>query len=86
MFISEAEGYFDAILMDIRMPVMNGLEAARTIRAIDRADAKTIPIIAMTANAFEADIEESLRAGMDAHLSKPIEAAKLYGALAEHIK
>lgn len=79
---SAPERYFDAVLMDIRMPVMNGLEAAKAIRALDRADAKTVPIVAMTANAFDTDVEESLQAGMNAHLSKPIEAEKLYETLA----
>lgn len=81
-FQSVAEHYFDAILMDIRMPVMNGLEAAKAIRGIDRPDAKTIPIIAMTANAFDADVRDSLQAGMNAHLSKPIDPQKLYETLA----
>ena len=76
-----SENYYDAVLMDIRMPVMNGLDAARAIRALDRGDAKTVPIIAMTANAFDTDVEESLCSGMNAHLSKPIEPAKLYEAL-----
>ncbi len=63
---------FDVILMDIMMPVMDGLTAAKTIRSLEREDAKTIPIIAMTANAFTEDIQTSLKAGMNAHLSKPI--------------
>ena len=75
-------GYYDAILMDIRMPVMNGLDAARAIRALDHPDAKTIPIVAMTANAFDEDVQEALLAGMNAHLAKPVDPAKLYGVLA----
>lgn len=72
---------FDLILMDIRMPVMDGLEATRTIRALSRMDAKTVPIIAMTANAYDSDIEKSRAAGMNAHLSKPIDPALLYQTL-----
>lgn len=70
-------GTFDAVLMDIMMPVMDGLEATRAIRAMDRADAKTIPIIALTANAFEDDAEKCQEAGMNAHLAKPMEIDKL---------
>ena len=68
---------YDAILMDIQTPHMNGYEATRAIRALDRADAKVIPIIAMTANAFSDDIQNSIAAGMDAHISKPIDVAIL---------
>ena len=72
---------WDAILMDIRMPIMDGLQAARAIRALKREDARTVPIIAMTANAFEEDVQASKQAGMDAHLAKPIEPQCLYEAL-----
>ena len=65
-------GEYNFIILDINMPVMNGYEAARKIRSLDRADAKTIPIVAMSANAFAEDVEESLKAGMNAHISKPI--------------
>ena len=81
MFSEHPAGYYDAILMDVRMPVMDGLSAARTIRALDRPDAKSIPIIAMTANAFDEDVKQSLQAGMNAHLSKPVEPERLYEAL-----
>ena len=81
MFAAHPAGYYDAILMDVRMPVMNGLDATRAIRALDRPDAKAIPIIAMTANAFDEDVQHSLQAGMDAHLSKPVEPEQLYGTL-----
>ena len=74
---------YDAVLMDIRMPVMDGLSAAAAIRASKRADAKKIPIIAMTANAYEEDIRLSRNAGMNAHLVKPIEPDPLYETLAE---
>jgi len=64
------------------MPVMDGYEAARTIRALDRADAKTVPILAMTADAFEENIQEVKEAGMNGYITKPIEPVKLYQALA----
>lgn len=79
------EGYFDAIVMDIRMPVMSGLEATRQIRAMNRTDAQTVPIIAMTANAYEEDVSQSLAAGMNAHLAKPIEPQVILGTLAGYI-
>ena len=71
--------------MDVRMPVMDGLSATKAIRAIDRADARTIPIIAMTANAFDEDVQRSLQVGMNAHLSKPVEPDRLYQTLEELI-
>ena len=80
-FAASAEGCYDAVLMDIRMPEMDGLEAAARIRALDRPDAKTVPIIAMTANAFDEDVQRSLQAGMNAHLSKPIDNEALYDTL-----
>ncbi len=86
MFEKSKMNYYDAILMDVRMPVMNGLEATSMIRKLDREDAKTIPIIAMTANAFEEDVQRSLQAGMNAHLSKPIEIERLYETLEELLK
>lgn len=81
MFTNNPEGYYDAILMDMQMPVMDGLTASRAIRDIDRGDAKTIPIIALTANAFDEDVQKSLQAGLNAHLYKPIEPDKLFGTL-----
>ena len=72
-FESNPPGTFDAILMDVMMPVMDGIAATKAIRAMDRADAKTIPIIAMTANAFEEDAKRCLAAGMTAHLAKPFQ-------------
>ena len=81
MFASHAEGHYDAILMDMRMPVMGGLEATGAIRAMDRGDAKTIPIIALTANAFDEDVDDSLNAGLNAHLTKPVNADDLYATL-----
>ena len=72
---------FDAILMDIRMPVMDGLSATKTIRALPRRDAATVPIIAMTANAYAEDIRRTRKAGMTAHLTKPIRQNELYETL-----
>ena len=74
-FRQNPPGRYDAVLMDVQMPVMNGYEAARAIRSLDRPDAKTIPIVAMTANAFADDVKNSMDAGMNAHLSKPINMA-----------
>ena len=85
MFRSSAPGYYDAILMDIRMPEMDGLEATAAIRALDRPDAKTVPIIALTANAFDEDVQRSLQVGMNAHLTKPVEPDHLYQTLEELI-
>ena len=68
LFSQKPAGSFDAILMDVMMPNMDGLDATRAIRALDRADAKVIPIIAMTANAFEEDARKCMEAGMNAHL------------------
>ena len=86
MFSDSEPGYYDAILMDVRMPIMDGLTATRNIRALERPDAKTIPIIAMTANVFDEDVEHSLQAGMNAHLSKPIEPERLYETMARLIQ
>ena len=83
MFEASPEGSFDAILMDVRMPVLDGLGAARAIRALDRPDAKTVPIIALTANAFAEDVKRSLQAGMNAHLSKPVDMDVLCATLSE---
>ena len=85
MFAASEPGYYDAILMDVRMPVMDGLEATKVIRAMARPDAKSIPIIAMTANAFDEDVKRSLEAGMNAHLSKPVEMELLYTTLTKYI-
>ncbi|MBQ6385126.1 MAG: response regulator [Lachnospiraceae bacterium] len=80
-FSEHPEEYYDAILMDLRMPEMDGLEATRKIRAMDRKDAGSIPIIALTANAFDEDVQRSLQAGLNAHLSKPVEPDDLYETL-----
>ena len=81
MFSGHEEGYYDAVLMDMRMPEMDGLEATRKIRAMNRSDAKSIPIIALTANAFDEDVQHSMQAGLNAHLSKPVEPDILFETL-----
>lgn len=83
VFFGNPEGYYYAILMDIQMPVMNGLEAARRIRALPRPDAAAIPILAMSANAFTEDVEKSLAAGMNGHISKPFDVDLLIQKLQE---
>jgi two-component system sensor histidine kinase/response regulator len=81
MYTQKQTGYYSAILMDIRMPLMDGLQACRNIRHWNKEDAKTIPIVAMTANAFDEDVEKSKAAGMNAHLAKPIDPDLMYGTL-----
>jgi CheY-like chemotaxis protein len=81
MFRTHEEGYYHAILMDMRMPVMDGLEATRVIRSMKRSDARTIPMIALTANAFDEDVQRSMQAGLNAHLSKPVQPEALYETL-----
>lgn len=83
MFLSSAEAYYDAILMDIQMPNMDGFEATKLIRASSRADAAAVQIIALTANAFNEDVEKSLSNGMNAHVAKPIEMDVLGAALSQ---
>ena len=85
MFSQKPKGYYDAILMDVRMPEMDGLEATRAIRKMKEIGGDEIPIIAMTANAFDEDVQRSLQSGMNAHLSKPVEPEQLYRTLAELI-
>ena len=80
-FSETAPGTFDAVLMDIQMPVMNGYEACRAIRGLQRPDAAEIPVIAMTANAFAEDIQASLEAGMNGHVAKPIDLQVLWSTL-----
>ena len=86
MFAGHEPGYYDAILMDMRMPEMDGLEATRRVRGMDREDAKKIPIIALTANAFDEDVQRSMQAGLNAHLSKPVEPDALFQTLEELIR
>lgn len=86
LFNNNPVGTFDAILMDIMMPVMDGLTATKAIRALNRSDAGTIPIIAMTANAFEEDVQKCLDAGMNAHLAKPLDIEKVKKTICEQIQ
>ena len=76
----------DLIIMDLMLPVMDGIAATQAIRGLDRADAATVPILAMTANAFAEDIERSRKAGMNEHLAKPIEPETLYARLASYFR
>ena len=85
-FEQSRPGYYDAILMDVQMPVMNGYDAVRVIRALDREDAKLIPIIAMTANAFAEDVKDAMDAGMDAHIAKPIDMDLLRRTLTLYLR
>ena len=85
-FSAHPEGYYDAVLMDMRMPEKDGLEATRAIRAMARPDAKAIPIIALTANAFDEDVQRSMQAGLNAHLSKPVDPDTLFETLESLIR
>ena len=85
-FAASEPAFFDLILMDVRMPVMDGLTAAKKIRELDRPDATGIPIIAMTANAYTEDVQKTKDAGMDLHLAKPIEPEMLYQTLTEQLQ
>ena len=85
-FAAHEPGYYSAILMDMRMPEMDGLQATHAIRAMGREDAKKIPIIALTANAFDEDVQRSMQAGLDAHLSKPVQPEVLYETLENLIR
>ena len=86
LFESHEPGYYDAILIDMRMPEMDGLEATRIIRASEHDDANSIPIIALTANAFDEDVQRILQSGLNAHLSKPVEPEALFETLEKLIK
>jgi signal transduction histidine kinase/PAS domain-containing protein len=85
LFENSNAGFFDAVLMDIRMPVMNGYEAAHAIRNLNRADSRTVPIIAMTADAYAEDVQRCLDAGMNAHLAKPIDPAVMKATLVKFL-
>ena len=82
MVTASEEGYYDLVLMDLQMPVMNGYEATKTIRAMEREDARKVPIVAMTANAFLEDIQQSKAFGMNEHMSKPLDIDQLQRMLA----
>ena len=84
-FISSTSGYYDLIFMDLQMPVMGGLESTQKIRSLSRKDAQTIPIVAMTVNAFREDIVATKKAGMNAHLAKPLDIEHLYQILDRYI-
>lgn len=84
LFESSPPGTFDAILMDMHMPVLDGVTATRQIRAMERADAKKIPILALTANDFEEDVRLTREAGMNGHLTKPFDMEKIFSALARY--
>ena len=86
IFARSKPGEYDLILMDIMMPIMDGLEAARQIRAMDRPDAKLIPIVAMSANAFQDDVERSRRAGMNEHIAKPVDIDNLIATITKYIE
>ena len=86
LFRNSEPGEFDVILMDIMMPVMNGYEAAKTIRSLNREDAKTIPIIAMTANAFTEDRIRAKEAGMNEHVAKPVDMELLIKVIHRLVK
>ena len=86
MFETSALGDFQAILMDLQMPVMNGLEATVAIRALNRPDARTIPIIAMTANSFQEDVDESEAVGMSGFVPKPVDVDMLYRELRKAVQ
>ena len=77
-FLASDPGTFDCVLMDLMMPVMSGYEAARVIRGLDREDAESVPIIALSANAFEEDVAMAKAAGMNAHLAKPVDIGKMF--------
>lgn len=84
-FGNSKRGFYDIILMDVHMPVMDGLEATKRIRAMERSDASEVPIIAMTANAFDKEKNQTLEAGMNCHLPKPIDPALIYQVLSQYI-
>ena len=85
MFRQSPEGYYDVILMDLRMPNMNGFEATRAIRHLSRPDAKTVPIVAMSADAFADDVQRCLDAGMNGHFAKPIDIDLLMKTLSKFL-
>ncbi len=83
---SAADPPYDLILMDVQMPVMNGYDAARAIRALPGGRGAAVPIIAMTANAFEEDRQKALQAGMNGHIAKPIDVRRLFETLNETLR
>jgi Response regulator containing a CheY-like receiver domain and an HD-GYP domain len=85
MFEQSAPGHYSLIFMDIQMPEMDGYEATASIRALSHPDAETIPIIAMTANAYKEDVEQSFAAGMNGHIGKPIDTPEMMRVLETHL-
>ena len=85
-FIRSVPGFYDVVLMDIRMPVMDGFQATKEIRSLNRADAQTVPIIAMTADVYADDVQNCLNAGMSGHIAKPIDFAQMYRTIVSFIK
>ena len=83
---NHAPGTFDVVLMDVMMPVMDGYEATKQIRQMERPDTAALPIVAMTANAFAEDIQKSFEAGMDAHITKPLDIPKMIQMIAQYKK
>ena len=86
MVEKSAEGYYDTVLMDVQMPIMNGYEATKAIRALQRRDIRSLPIIAMTANAMDEDKEAALKSGMNAHVSKPLDVEVLMSVLQQFVR
>ena len=86
VFRNSSEGSIDMILMDIMMPVMDGLEAARLIRSMERRDAAVVPILAMTANVFAEDVRSTKAAGMNEHISKPLDMSKVIQCMSRYLK
>jgi signal transduction histidine kinase/CheY-like chemotaxis protein len=84
-FAASDIGYYDAVLMDLRMPVMDGYEATRALRALERSDAKTVPVIAMTADTLTGEVQKCFDAGMNGHVAKPIDPDKLFRTIAETV-
>jgi CheY-like chemotaxis protein len=85
MFAESPENSYDIIFMDVQMPLMDGYEATGAIRALDRADARAVPIVALTANAFKEDVDKALESGMNAHIAKPVEMDRLLEVLFEFL-
>ena len=85
LFAASEPGSFDFVLMDVKMPLLDGLEAAAEIRALERDDARTVPIIALTANTFQEDREDAAAAGMNGFIPKPFDAQQLYDTLRSYL-
>jgi FOG: CheY-like receiver len=86
MFLASKPGYYDIILMDLRMPVMSGIAAAKAIRELDRPDSLSVPIIAVSADAYQENVDECIASGMNGHIAKPIDASVLLKTVYEQLK